>query len=189
MPWSGRAERTRWTNRRSRQRRRALRRNCTEAIARGSLFRELLIVLSKLIVGTWEVLSRIDRTEDGVEVEEPSLGTDPVALIYYDSGGRFAAQFMRRSGVEVGDATALGCAAPNNSRAMNGYDAYFGTYNVDDEQGLVTQTLMGALSRENVGMVLTRKVVVAGDRLVIEVPTAMPGGTPVHRTLTCKRVC
>ena len=145
-------------------------------------------MLSKLIVGTWEVLSRIDRTEDGVEVEEPSLGKDPVALIYYDSGGRFAAQFMKRSGVAAGADTAQVRAAPNNSRAKNGYDAYFGTYSVDDEQGLVTQTLTGALSRENVGMVLTRKMAVDGGRLVIQVPTAMPDGTPVMRILTCKRL-
>ena len=144
-------------------------------------------MLSKLIVGSWEVLSRVDRTEDGVEVEEPSLGTDPVALIYYDASGRFAAQFMKRSADAVAESLAAR-AAPNNSRAVNGYDAYFGTYTVDDAKGQVTQTLTGALSRENVGMVLTREMAVEGDRLVIRVPTATSGGTPVLRTLTCTRV-
>ncbi len=146
-------------------------------------------MLSRLIVGTWEVVSRVDRADDGVEIEEPSLGTDPVALIYYDASGRFAAQFMKRSAVAVGEALAPGRAAPNNSRAVNGYDAYFGTYKVDDEKGLVTQTLLGALSRENVGIVLTREMAVENGQLVIRVPTATPGGVPVLRTLTCKRVC
>jgi len=146
-------------------------------------------VLSKLIVGTWEVVTRIDRTQDGAEVEEPSLGTDPIALIMFDASGRFAAQFMKRSAVAVWDTSAVGRAAPNNSRAINGYDSYFGTYKVDDEKTLVTLTLTGALARENVGMVLTREMAVEGDQLVIRVPTATSDGTPVVRTLTCKRAC
>jgi hypothetical protein len=146
-------------------------------------------VLSDLIVGTWEVVTRIDRTRDGTEVEEPSLGTDPVALIIFDASGRFSAQFMRRSAVTIGETSPLGRAAPNNSRAVNGYDAYFGTYEVDDKGNLVTLTLAAALSRENVGMVLTREMAVEGDQLVIRVPTATPDGTPVVRTLTCKRAC
>jgi len=146
-------------------------------------------VLSKLLVGTWEVVTRIDRAQDGTEVEEPSLGTDPVALIIFDTSGRFAAQFMKRSTVAAGETAAPGRTAPNNSRAVNGYDAYFGTYKVDDEKALVTLTLRGALARENVGMVLAREMVVEGDQLVIRVPTATPDGTPLMRTLTCERAC
>ena len=146
-------------------------------------------MLSKLIVGTWEVVTRIDRTQDGTEVEEPSLGKDPIALIMFDASGRFAAQFMKRSAVAVRETSTVGRAAPNNSRAVNGYDSYFGTYEVDDEKALVTLMLTGALARENVGMVLTREMAAEGDQLVIRVPTAMPDGTPVVRTLTCKRAC
>ena len=146
-------------------------------------------MLSKLIVGTWEVVTRIDRTQDGTEVEESSLGTDPIALIMFDASGRFAAQFMKRSAVAVWETSAVSRAAPNNSRAVNGYDSYFGTYKVDDEKTLVTLTLTGALARENVGMALIREMTVEGDQLVIRVPTATPDGTPVVRTLTCKRAC
>ena len=96
---------------------------------------------------------------------------------------------MRRSAVAAGETLPLSRAAPNNSRAVSGYDAYFGTYKVDDKETLVTLTLTGALSRDNVGMVLTRQMAVEGDQLVIRVPTAAPDGTPVVRTLTCKRAC
>jgi len=146
-------------------------------------------MLSEQMVGAWEVESRIDRTADGATVEEPQLGTDPVALIYFDASGRFAAQFMRRSPVDAAATQAVGDAAPNNSRAVSGYDAYFGKYAVDDAQRQVTLTLMGALARENVGMVLTREMTVSGDRLVIRVPTATSDGRPVVRTLTCRRPC
>ena len=77
--------------------------------------------------------------------------------------------------------------APNNSRAQNGYDAYFGTYTVDDDSGTVTQRLIGSLSAENVGMVLTRSMSVDRDTLTIEVKTAAADGEPITRTLVWQR--
>ena len=79
-------------------------------------------------------------------------------------------------------------AGQNNSRAQGGYDAYFGTYSVDDDRGSVTQHLVGSLSRENVGLTLTREMTVQGDDLKIEVHTTTPEGEPVIRTLRWKRV-
>jgi hypothetical protein len=67
-------------------------------------------------------------------------------------------------------------AGQNNSRAQSGYDAYFGTYTVDDEHGTVTQRLLGALSKENVGAVLTRGMSVVGDKLVIRLQTTSVDG-------------
>ncbi len=71
---------------------------------------------------------------------------------------------------------------------MGGYDAYFGLYTVDDERGTVTQRLLGALSPENVGSVLTRAMEVSGDTLVIRLQTTVGDGTEVTRTLTWRRV-
>jgi hypothetical protein len=59
---------------------------------------------------------------------------------------------------------------------------------VDDAQGTVTQCLQGALSRENVGTVLTRAMKVQGDALVIQLQTTSADGVAVTRTLTWRRV-
>lgn len=60
--------------------------------------------LSATLPGTWQLLSRIDVTATGERRPEPSLGEDPVALLIYDRGGHFAAQFMRRDrSVDVPD--------------------------------------------------------------------------------------
>lgn len=142
--------------------------------------------LSATLPGTWQLLSRIDIGASGERRPEPSLGEDPLALLIYDRGGNFAAQFMRRDrSVAAPDGPA---AASNNSRAQGGYDAYFGTYVIDDENATVTQRLVGALSPENVGAVLTRAMDVQGDTLVIRLDTTAMDGTPVTRTLTWKRV-
>ncbi|MDY0873160.1 lipocalin-like domain-containing protein [Dongia rigui] len=142
--------------------------------------------LSDTLPGTWRLLSRIDVTATGERRPEPMLGDDPEALLIYDRSGHFAAQFMRRDrSVELPDVAAAG---PNNSRAVGGYDAYFGSYVIDDATSSVTQTLIGALSRESVGMVLTRQMEVMGDSLTIRLETKSADGTPVTRTLTWERV-
>ena len=100
--------------------------------------------LSSQLPGTWQLESRMDVTASGERRPEPSLGEDPIALLIYDRSGHFAAQSMKRdrsAAVPDGPSAAL-----NNSRAQGGYDAYFGTFTVDDQQGTVTQRLLGALS-------------------------------------------
>jgi len=142
--------------------------------------------LSATLPGTWQLQSRIDVTESGERRPEPSLGEDPVALLIYDRSGHFAAQFMRRDrSVVIPDGPD---GAKNNSRARGGYDAYFGTYTIDDERATVTQTLLAALSAENVGHVLTRAMEVRDDTLVIRLEATAADGTEVTRTLTWQRV-
>ena len=142
--------------------------------------------LSAKLPGTWRLLSRIDVTAGGVQHPEPALGVDPVALLVYDRSGHFTAQFMKRDRSTAAiDGPA---AAANNTQAQGGYDAYFGTYTVDDSTGVVTQRLDGALSAANVGLVVSRDMVVEDDRLVIRLATTAWDGTPVTRTLTWERV-
>jgi len=142
--------------------------------------------LSATLPGTWQLQSRIDVTASGERRPEPSLGENPVALLIYDRSGHFAAQFMRRDrSVMIPDGPG---GAKNNSRAQGGYDAYFGTYTIDDERATVTQTLLAALSPENVGAVLTRAMEVQDDTLVIRLETTASDGTSVTRTLTWQRV-
>jgi len=147
------------------------------------------LLLSRQLIGTWVLRSRVDRTRSGERRNEPMLGEDPIALLHYDAVGFFAAQFMKRnrSAEAVVSEPMSNTTAPNNTRAQGGYDAYFGTYTVDDVKGTVTQTLVGALSAANVGQVLTRAMRVDGDTLTIEVDTAAADGEPVTRTLIWRR--
>lgn len=144
------------------------------------------VPLSSSLPGTWELVSREDRTASGEKRVEPSLGDDPVAILIYDRTGHFAAQFMKRDR-SGSSAAAISAAGTNNSRTIGGYDAYFGTYTVNDADGTVTQRLAGSLAPENVGIVLTRAMQVENDRLVIALQTTVQGET-VTRTLTWKRV-
>ena len=142
--------------------------------------------LAARLTGTWSLRSRIDTTAAGERVSEPALGSDPIALVYFDRSGHFAAQFMKRD--RNAAPAPVATAAANNTRAVDGYDAYFGTYVVDEASAVVTTTLTGALAREHVGAVLQRAMCVDGDTLVIMLDTTAPDGRPVTRTLTWSRV-
>jgi hypothetical protein len=131
-------------------------------------------------------VSREDRTAAGERRIDPGLGADPVALLVFDSAGNFAAQFMKRDRAG-GDIAVTARAGANNSSAVNGYDAYFGKYAVDEGSGSVRTTLEGSLSPEDVGSVFTREMRVDGDTLTIKLATTSAAGEPVNRTLIWKR--
>jgi hypothetical protein len=138
--------------------------------------------LASQLVGTWRLVSREDHTSAGERRVDPGLGADPLALLAYDGAGNFMAQFMKRD--RSNDVIAgTGRASVNNSAAVNGYDAYFGTYTVDEASGSVTQFLEGALSPSDVGKTVTRGMRVEEDRLIIQLATTSADGEPITRTL------
>ena len=136
--------------------------------------------------GVWWLLSREDRAKDGSIRIDPTLGSDAKGILTY-ANGRFAAQFMKRDRADTTN-TASPSGGQNNTVAVGGYDAYFGTYSVDARSGHVLHRLEGALTLQNVGMEVLRTVTVNGDSLVIQFETATLEGEPVTRTLTWERV-
>ncbi|MDQ6828174.1 MAG: lipocalin-like domain-containing protein, partial [Gemmatimonadota bacterium] len=79
-------------------------------------------------------------------------------------------------------------AASNNSAAINGYDAYFGTYVVDIRSHTVTHHFIAALNPTDVGREVTRRYRFEGDQLVLDYDTRAANGEPVTRTLRFRRV-
>jgi hypothetical protein len=141
--------------------------------------------IAERLIGTWWLLSRIDRAADGSTRIDPALGSDPLAMVTY-TRDRFAAQFMKRDRSQPAGQTASG-SGQNNTSAVGGYDAYFGTYQVG-EDGLVRHRLEAALSPGNIGLEVTRTLTVEGDRLTIVLATATQEGEPITRTLTWNRI-
>lgn len=141
--------------------------------------------LATELLGTWWLIDRIDRAADGSLRSEPSLGSDPLAMLTY-TVERFAAQFMRRDR-QSSAPVASSIAAANNTSAVDGYDAYFGTYRIL-EDGIVLHKLDAALSPANIGMEVKRTLSVADDQLTIQLETTTRDGEKVTRTLRWKRI-
>ncbi len=142
--------------------------------------------LARDMIGVWWLLSREDVAADGTARTEPSLGSNPLGILTY-APSHFAAQFMKRdrSDLEVSESSMAG---ENNTGAVGGYDAYFGTYEVNEVDGGVIHRLEGALTSDNVGLEVSRALQVKGDSLVIQLDTTTAEGEPVTRTLTWERI-
>src|SRR5215467_1745484 len=125
--------------------------------------------LENQIQGTWWLLSREDRTKDGQRRIDPILGSDPIAILVY-ANRHFAAQFMKRERNADAMTQATG-AGQNNTSAIGGYDAYFGTYQVNEGTNKVAHTLVGSINPANIGMTVYRDLQVDGDQLVIQLDT------------------
>ncbi|HEV8083907.1 MAG TPA: lipocalin-like domain-containing protein [Chitinophagaceae bacterium] len=136
--------------------------------------------------GVWWLLSREDCTKDGQQRIDPALGADPIAILTY-APNHFAAQFMKRNR-SGNPADQIFYSAKNNTSAVGGYDAYFGTYKVNEQTGEVAHTLIGSLSPSNIGNTTLRNLRVIDDKLMLQLETTTPEGEPIIRTIIWKRI-
>jgi hypothetical protein len=83
--------------------------------------------------------------------------------------------------------TSASAQSDNSPQLLNGYEAYFGTYTVDETNHTVTHHLEGALAAADVGRNLIRQFQVSGDKLTIVARTNSPKERQI-RTLTWERV-
>jgi hypothetical protein len=140
--------------------------------------------LQSQLIGTWRLISRVVTTADGIVVRDPGLGAAPMGYLIYDSSGHVAVQIMKTDRSSVIDCSLSTPAPSNNSQSVNGYDAYFGTYTIDEAHHTVTHHLEGALAATDVGKSLVRYFQVSADKLAI---TSSPQGEQV-RTVNWERV-
>jgi Lipocalin-like domain len=142
--------------------------------------------LAGVIVGIWKLKSRKDVDATGKIHLDPFLGRNPLGILCFGKT-HFSAQFMKRD--RSGQSTVLEpLAAKNNTARVNGYDAYFGTYRVDEFKGTLTTRLEGAISAGNVGDSYVRDARVTGDELIVQLQTTTLDGTPITRTNTFSRI-
>ena len=140
------------------------------------------------LVGTWELVSRIDRDPAGRVLSKTSLGATPLGYLIYDAAGHVAAQLAARDRPATICDTVLGPVEENNNANIGGYTAYFGRYQVDTVANVVTHELEGALASRDVGRRLTRRFRVSGDTLTIQFEPGGPATPRRTRTLIWRRV-
>ena len=142
--------------------------------------------LATTIQGVWWLQSREDWTRKGERKIDPILGPDPIAIVSY-AKDHFAAQFMKRDRTENPGSQAV-FSGRNNTSAVGGYDAYFGTFEVNEKTGKVSHTLIGSITHSNIGMTVSRDLRVIGNTLMIQLETTTPEGEAIIRTLIWKRI-
>jgi Lipocalin-like domain len=142
--------------------------------------------LATAIQGIWKLKSREDVDASGQVCIDPFLGRDPLGILCFGPT-HFAAQFMKRDRSEQ-ENLLQPVQAKNNTARVNGYDAYFGRYSVDEIKGTLSTHLEGSIAAANIGDTYVRDVRVVDNELIVQLQTSAADGTAITRTNTFVRI-
>lgn len=139
------------------------------------------------LVGTWKLLAIEERNAQGELVTPLDYGPEPVGLLIYDATGHMSVHAMRRGRPRLPSDDVHLAPAERAKAAFVGYNAYFGTYEVDERAGVVIHHVEGSLIPNWEGTDQRRRFTISGDRLVLEPPPFQAGGQQRTRRLTWQK--
>jgi hypothetical protein len=145
------------------------------------------------LIGSWRLVSRQSRRASGELEPDSGLSAVPLGVLIYDQSGHVAAQLSRRDRTvamlgEECQAAAQTKGTPDSAQTILGYDAYFGTYRINEQRGIVTHHLEAALFPGDIGKDIDRHFTISGDQLTISFNTTTREGVKVTRTLIWQRM-
>ena len=138
------------------------------------------------LVGAWRLETRTVRDASGNVILDAVLGKAPSGRLYYDASGVMMLQMMRQDRKQPISVPANPQDA-KNPRIVLGYDAYFGTFEVNEAAGTITHHVEGSLFPEDLGKDFTRKFTLDGDSFTLEFSSPAPQGGTSTRTLLFRR--
>lgn len=145
------------------------------------------------LIGSWRLVSRESRRGNGEVEADPGLSNLPLGVLIYDPSGHVAAQLSRRNrSVSLFNDECSAAAeikgTSDTAQTVLGYDAYFGTYTLNEKDGIVTHHLEAAIWPGDIGKSIERHFTISGDRLTITFKTSTKDGVKVTRTLIWERM-
>ncbi len=115
---------------------------------------------SKRFIGTWRLVSIATGTVPH------NRGGRPTGVLYYDDKGYMAVQIMPS---RPRSTWSRGGPTPDEAKdAVSGYTAYFGTYVVDEKQGVVVHQRTGNIRPGAFGKLVRRYQFLSDDRLLLQ---------------------
>ncbi len=137
-------------------------------------------------IGTWRLVSSEFRRSDDTIVYP--YGEDAIGLLIYAATGHMAVQLLRahRPLFAAGDPYR---GTPEEIRAaFEGYIAYFGSYEVNEAEGVVTHHVHGASFPNWIGGDQQRFFAFAGNQLILSTPPILAGTATMTGVLIWERV-
>ncbi len=125
----------------------------------------------KEFVGTWKLVSAEYRFVDGERSKLYDAG-----ILMYDARGNMSVQLMQHNRPAFAKSDRLSGTLEEIKTAFQGYQAYYGTYTVDEEQRAVTHHLEGALLPNWVGVDQVRFFELVANRLTLRTPPLLMRG-------------
>lgn len=137
-------------------------------------------------IGTWKLLSFEFRRSDGGIVYP--LGKDAVGVLMYDAKGNMSVHLMSRDRGSFIEKDQLKGTPDEIRAAFEGFIAYFGTYEIDEEEGSVVHHVEGSLFPNLVGKDQKRFFRFYGAQLELTAPAKPWGGASMTGVLVWEQV-
>ncbi len=134
------------------------------------------------LAGAWHLTSWHLENASG-EVFEP-FGPNPIGLIVYDELGNMSAHVGMANRPPFASDNIGEAAASEAAQGFQTYIAYFGTYEVDEAEGVVRHSVMGSTFPNWQGTVQVRYYELEGDKLTL---VSEPMAGDVVQTLVWER--
>src|SRR5438128_196502 len=120
----------------------------------------------KRFIGAWRLVAFEEEGSDG-EVVYP-YGQDAAGLLIYDSSGRMSVQIVRQDRAPLSSPDWQSLPAEEIKKAIEGFTAFFGSYEVDEANSSVIHRVEGHVLPDSVGKVLRREFTFSGDVLILK---------------------
>jgi len=118
------------------------------------------------LIGTWKFESMKVETEKG-EIVYP-YGEKPFGMLIYTPSGHMSVLLMRPDRPRFASNDPLSGSPEEIESAYGGFDAYCGTYSVDEEKGTVTHHIEGSKFPNWVGTDQVRNFQFSNDKLLLK---------------------
>jgi hypothetical protein len=136
-------------------------------------------------VGVWKLVASEATIADGTTLYP--YGKDALGMLTYDGHGHMSAQLMRRDRPLFASGDIRNGTPEEIREAFDGYTGYFGTYEIDEQEGAVTHRVLGSHFPNWVGQDQKRFFEFSGNRLTLRTPPIPTSGTTVTLALVWER--
>lgn len=136
-------------------------------------------------VGTWRLVTSEFKRSDGSTAYP--YGKEAIGMLIYDEDGHISAQVMNPDRPIFISGDIRKGTAEEVKAAFDGYTAYFGTYEVNEEESTVIHHLRGSHFPNWVGQDQKRFFEFSGNRLTLKTPAIPAAGTVVTGILVWER--
>ncbi|HEX6387442.1 MAG TPA: lipocalin-like domain-containing protein [Anaerolineae bacterium] len=137
-------------------------------------------------VGTWQLIDAQARLANG-KVLHP-YGQNPAGMLIYDANGHMSVQLMDADRQTFAVADKSRGTVEEMKAAIEKYEAYFGTYDIDEEGKVVRHHASGSLLPNWTGTDQVRFYEFSGNRLTLSTAEIPYSGTTLVGRLTWERV-
>jgi Lipocalin-like domain len=138
-------------------------------------------------IGAWRLLSAEFRAADDSIAPSP-YGSEPLGVLIYEAQGTMCAQIASKDRKAFAVADRLGGSAEEVRAAFESYQAYCGTFKVDEREHTVTHSVTQALLPNWTGSQQLRFYKFQDGKLVLRTPPLLIGGKQVTGVLVWEKI-